>query len=46
MEGPDAKSLVREIFDHPLRSTEIGPWMPPLDGPLHRADEVCHRPTE
>jgi hypothetical protein len=40
MEGPDAKELVREIFDDPVRSTEIAPWLPLFDGPLHRADEV------
>ena len=42
MEGPDAESLVREIFNDPVRSTEIGPWLPLFDGPLHRADEVYH----
>jgi hypothetical protein len=46
MEGPDAKSLVREIFNDPVRSTEIGPWLPLFDGPLHRADEVYHWSTE
>jgi hypothetical protein len=42
VEGPDAESLVREIFNDPVRSTEIGPWLPLFDGPLHRADEVYH----
>ena len=42
VEGPDAESLVREVFNDPVRSTEIGPWLPLFDGPLHRADEVYH----
>lgn len=42
VEGPDAESSVREIFNDPVRSTEIGPWLPLFDGPLHRADEVYH----
>ena len=41
-EGPNAESLVREVFNDPVRSTEIGPWLPLFDGPLHRADEVYH----
>lgn len=45
MEGPDAELLVREIFDDPVRSTEIAPWLPLFDGPLHRADEVYFWPS-
>src|SRR5256885_14518326 len=42
VEAPDAESLVRQILDDPVRGTEIGPWLPLFDGPLHRAEEVYH----
>jgi hypothetical protein len=41
-EAPEAELLVREILDDPVRATEIGPWLPLFDGPLHRAEEVYH----
>jgi hypothetical protein len=40
IEAPEAEFLVREILDDPVRATEISPWLPLFDGPLHRADEV------
>jgi len=42
IEAPEAELLVREILNDPVRATEIGPWLPLFDGPLHRADEVYH----
>jgi hypothetical protein len=42
IEAPDVESRVREILDDPVRGTEIAPWLPLFDGPLHRADEVYH----
>jgi hypothetical protein len=42
MEGPDAEALARRIFDDPVRSTAIAPWLSLFDGPLHRAHEVFH----
>jgi hypothetical protein len=42
IEAPEAEFLVREILDDPVRATEISPWLPLFDGPLHRADEVYH----
>jgi hypothetical protein len=42
IEGPDAQAHVRETFNDPVRSTEISPWLPLFDGPLHHADEVYH----
>ena len=41
-EAPDAEQLVRRFFDDPVRGTEISPWLPLFDGPLHRAYEVYH----
>lgn len=41
-EAPQAELLVRQILDDPVRGTEIGPWLPLFDGPLHRAEEVYH----
>ena len=42
IEALEAEVLVREILDDPVRATEISPWLPLLDGPLHRAAEVYH----
>ena len=42
VEAPEAEFLVRQILDDPVRGTEIGPWLPLFDGPLHRAEEVYH----
>jgi hypothetical protein len=42
IEAPEAEFLVRAILDDPVRATEISPWLPLFDGPLHRADEVYH----
>jgi hypothetical protein len=41
-EAPEAELLVRQILDDPVRGTEISPWLPLFDGPLHRAEEVYH----
>jgi hypothetical protein len=41
-EAPEAELLVRQILDDPVRGTEIGPWLPLFDGPLHRTEEVYH----
>src|SRR2546422_8960350 len=45
VEAPEAEFLVRQILDDPVRGTEIGPWLPLFDGPLHRAEEVYHWST-
>jgi len=42
IEALEAEVLVREILDDPVRATEISPWLPLFDGPLHRAAEVYH----
>jgi hypothetical protein len=42
VEARDAELVVREILDDPVRATEISPWLPLFDGPLHRADEAFH----
>lgn len=42
IEAPEAEVLVREILGDPVRATEISPWLPLFDGPLHRAAEVYH----
>jgi hypothetical protein len=39
-EGPDADESIRGIFNDPVRSSEIGPWLPLFDGPLHWAPEA------
>jgi hypothetical protein len=39
-EGPDTDESLRAIFNNPVRSSELGPWLPLFDGPLHRAAEV------
>ena len=41
-EAPEAELLVREILDDPVRATDISPWLPLFDGPLHRTEEVYH----
>jgi hypothetical protein len=38
-EGADAARTVRRILNDPVRSTEIGHWIPLFDGPLHAAPE-------
>ena len=42
IEAPEAELLVRQILDDPVRATEVSPWLPLFDGPLHRAVEVYH----
>ena len=42
IEAPDVDLLVREDLNDPVRGTEISPWLPLFDGPLHRAAEVYH----
>ena len=39
-EGLDADESLRAIFNDPVRSTELGHWLPLFDGPLHSASEV------
>ena len=39
-EGRDADESIRAIFNDPVRSSEIGHWLPLFDGPLHRAPEA------
>ncbi len=39
-EGRDADESIRAIFNDPVSSTAISPWLPLFDGPLHRAPEV------
>jgi hypothetical protein len=41
-EGADAARTVRGILNHPVRSTEIGHWIPLFDGPLHAAPEAFY----
>ena len=40
VEAPEAELLVREFLNDPALGTEVGPWVPLFDGPLHRAQEV------
>jgi hypothetical protein len=44
-EAREAELLLREILDDPVRATEISPWLPLFDGPLHRAEEVYYWST-
>ena len=39
-EAPDVEDRVRRILDNPALATELSPWLPLFDGPLHRAPEV------
>jgi len=39
-EGPELEEWLRELFNDPVRSSDIGHWLPLFDGPLHRAPEV------
>jgi hypothetical protein len=39
-EGREADKSLRAILDDPVRSSEIGHWLPLFDGPLHRAPEA------
>jgi hypothetical protein len=39
-EGEEVDESLREIFNDPVRSSEIGPWLPLFDGPLHRVPEA------
>src|SRR3954465_5435253 len=45
IEAREAELLLREILDDPVRATEISPWLPLFDGPLHRAEEVYYWST-
>jgi hypothetical protein len=42
VEGDDAARTVRRILNDPVRSTEVGHWIPLFDGPLHLAPEAFH----
>jgi hypothetical protein len=42
VEGPDAARTVRGILNDPVRSTELGHWIPLFDGPLHAAPEAYY----
>lgn len=42
-EGPDVEKTLRAILNDPVRSTEIGHWIPLFDGPLHAAREAYYR---
>jgi hypothetical protein len=42
IEAPDAEGLVRQVLNDPVRATEVSPWLPLFDGPLHHAHEVYH----
>ena len=42
IEAREAELLLREILDDPVCATEISPWLPLFDGPLHRAEEVYY----
>jgi len=39
-EGPELEEWLRELFNDPVRSSDLGHWLPLFDGPLHRAPEV------
>jgi hypothetical protein len=39
-EGPESEESLKELFNDPVRSSDIGHWLPLFDGPLHRAPEV------
>jgi hypothetical protein len=39
-EGAEADESLRALFNDPVRSSELGPWLPLFEGPLHRAVEV------
>jgi hypothetical protein len=41
-EGSDARKKLRSILNDPVRSTELSPWLPLFDGPLHAAQEVFY----
>src|SRR5207244_4664347 len=45
IEAREAELLLREILDDPVRATEISPWLPLFDGPLHHAEEVYYWST-
>jgi hypothetical protein len=40
LEGDDVDESVRAIFNDPVASTVISPWLALFDGPLHGAREV------
>jgi hypothetical protein len=42
LEGPDAEQKLRRIVNDPVRSTELGHWLPLFDGPLHAAPEAYY----
>jgi hypothetical protein len=39
-EGRDAGASVRELFNDPVRSTVLSPWLPLFAGALHLAREA------
>jgi hypothetical protein len=42
VEGDDAARTARRILNDPVRSTELAPWIPLFDGPLHMAPEAYY----
>jgi hypothetical protein len=42
LEGDDAARTVRGILDDPVRSTQLAPWIPLFEGPLHMAAEAYY----
>jgi hypothetical protein len=42
LEGSDAEEKLRRIVNDPVRSTELGRWLPLFDGPLHAAPEAYY----
>jgi hypothetical protein len=42
LEGRDAEQKLRRIVNDPVRSTELGHWLPLFDGPLHAAPEAYY----
>lgn len=42
LEGPNAQERLRRIINDPVRSTELGHWLPLFDGPLHAAPEAYY----
>jgi hypothetical protein len=42
LEAADAEEKLRHIVNDPVRSSELGPWLPLFDGPLHAAREAYY----
>jgi hypothetical protein len=42
LEGESPEESFRMFLDDPVDSTMLEPWLPLLDGPLHRAPEQAH----